>query len=75
VEVRRDLDTVPCAPELAGEEERRPAAPGRDVEHPRVGTEPEAPPEQQELLLRRRVLDLVRRLGDDVVAGDHTPII
>ena len=75
VEVRRDLDAVPRAAELGGEQNRRPATPRRDVENARVGAEPETLPEEEQLLLRRRVLDLVRRLGDDEVAGNHGSII
>ena len=71
MEVRRDLDAMPRAAELGGEENRRPATPRRDVEDARVGAEPETLPEKEELLLRRRVLDLVRRLRDDEVAGNH----
>jgi len=75
MEVRRDLDAVPRAAERGGEENRRPATPRRDVEDARVGAEPETPPEEEKLLFRRRVLDLVRRLRDDVVAGNHGSII
>ena len=64
-----------AAAELAGEEERRAAAPGRDVEDARLGAEAEALPEQQDLLLGGRVLELVHRLRDDVVARDHGAII
>ena len=46
VEVRRDLDPVPRAAELGGEQNRRPATPRRDVEDARVGPEPETPPEE-----------------------------
>ena len=75
VEVGRDLDPVHGATELAGEEERRPAAPGRDVEDARLRPQAEALPEQQDLLLGGRVLQLVHRLRDDVIARDHGAII
>jgi hypothetical protein len=51
VEVRRDLDPVPRAAELGGEQDRRPATPRRDVEDARVGAEPETLPEKEKLLL------------------------
>ena len=75
VELGRDLDAVHAAAEPLGEQERRAAAAGRDVEHtrPRVEVEPLA--EQDDLLRRGRVLDLVQRLGDDEVAWDHGGII
>ena len=60
---------------LAREQERRAASPRGDVENTRLGSEPENSPEPQELLLRGRILDLVHRLGDDEVAGDHGRII
>ncbi len=75
VEVGRDLDPVHGATELAGEQERRPAAPGRDVEDARLRPQAEEPSEQQDLLLGRRVLQLVHRLRDDVIARDHGAII
>ena len=75
MEVRRDLDAVPRAAELGGEENRRPAPPRRDVENTRIRAEPETLPEEEKLLLRGRVLDLVRRLRDDEVARNHGRII
>ena len=66
-----DLDPLDATPERLREHERGAAATGGDVEHPRARPEPQAPPEQQELLLRRRVLELVILLRDDEVARDH----
>jgi hypothetical protein len=75
VELGRDLDPVHVAPELLGEKQRRSAAPRGDVEDARVWTQAETSAEPQELLPGGRVLDLVRRLGDDEVARDHSGII
>ena len=75
VEVRRDLDAANAAPERLREDERRPAAAGRDVEDSRSWPETEPLAEEDELLRRRRILQLVERLGDDEVAGNHGRII
>jgi hypothetical protein len=66
---------VDAATEHLREEQSRTAPARRDVEDARVRAEPEALAEEQDLLPRGRVLELVRRLGDDVVAGDHGGII
>src|SRR5262245_43548760 len=75
MEVRRELDATDPASERSREYERGAAASRRDVENTRLQPEAEAFAEQEQFLLRRRVLQLVRRLGDDVVARDHGPII
>ena len=75
VELRRDLDSPNAASERLPEDERRPAAARRDVEDSRIGPETEPLAEEDELLARGRILQLVERLGDDEVAGDHGRII
>ena len=71
MEVRAQLDALDRALEGAGEEERRSAAAGGDVEDTRPGPQAEPPSEQDQLLLRDRVLELVPGLGDDEVARDR----
>ncbi len=75
VELGRDLDALDRASELLGEEHRRAAPPGRDVEHARARAEPETLPEKPQLVLGNRVLELVIALRDDEVARDHGPIV
>ena len=75
MELGRDLDPVHAAAERFRQQDRRASAAGSDVEHPRAGLQPEPLAEEQQLLPRRRILDLVRRFRDDVVARDHAAII
>jgi hypothetical protein len=75
MELGRDLDPLHIAAERFRQQDRRSPAAGSDVEHPRAGPQPEPLAEEQQLLPRRRILDLVRRLGDRVVARDHAVII
>jgi len=75
VECRFDLDPVHGAAELQGEKHRRPASAGGDVEHARAWTQPEALAEQEEFLLRGRVLDLVLGLRNNEVRWDHPAIL
>ena len=75
MELGRDLDPAHTAAERLRQQDRRASPAGGDVEHPRAGLEPEPLAEEQQLLPRCRILDLVRRLRDHVVARDHAAII
>jgi len=54
---------------------RRATASGRDVEDARLRPQAEEVSEQQDLVFGGRVLQLVHRLRDDVIARDHGAII
>jgi hypothetical protein len=75
VELRRDLDALHAAAELARQQERRPAPAGGDVEDARARAQPQPAAEKAELVLGDRVLELVIALRDGEVARDHGRIL
>jgi hypothetical protein len=75
MELGRGLDPAHRAPEVAGEQDCRPSASRRYVEHARIRIEPETLAEKDDLFGGGRVLELMLRLRDHVVARDHGAIL